>query len=246
MSQLNIRDFEAVAWDFDGVLSDIAAHTVARRQAYSYLAEVKNEPRYSAISDEVHEEAHFHGSNPHTINGWILEQVGIEDEGAVDEIVQQKERFYQEVAQTGLPAIPGALHLLRAISVDRPAKQALASTAKDWEVKPFLQRHKLHSYIPAHRLVLRGHPEVTNLKPAPDAYVAAGKLLGVACPENLLVIEDSEQGIEAAKRYGAFVVVVANTRSVERLTSIDGVHKPDLIFASTTALTIALGYAKAA
>ena len=56
---------------------------------------------------------------------------------------------------------------------------------------------KIGNYIPY--LVTAG--EVTNHKPNPDIFLAVAKKMNVA-PENCVVIEDADSGIEAAKRAG--------------------------------------------
>ena len=51
--------------------------------------------------------------------------------------------------------------------------------------------------------------EVANGKPAPDPYLRAAELLGVA-PADCLAVEDSVTGSAAAERAGCAVLVVPN------------------------------------
>jgi beta-phosphoglucomutase-like phosphatase (HAD superfamily) len=51
--------------------------------------------------------------------------------------------------------------------------------------------------------------EVDRGKPAPDVYLEAARLLGVG-PEKLAAIEDSANGIRAAKAAGMRVVAIPN------------------------------------
>lgn len=51
------------------------------------------------------------------------------------------------------------------------------------------------------------HPEVRQLKPAPDIFLAAARALGAA-PERCLVIEDSPAGVTAARAAGMHVVAI--------------------------------------
>ncbi len=53
--------------------------------------------------------------------------------------------------------------------------------------------------------------EVPNLKPAPDPYLHAAKLLGAACP---LVIEDSDAGVASAEAAGFEVLRVTSAANV--------------------------------
>jgi beta-phosphoglucomutase-like phosphatase (HAD superfamily) len=52
--------------------------------------------------------------------------------------------------------------------------------------------------------------EVTRCKPDPEIYLTAAKHLGLK-PEECIVFEDAEAGIEAGKRAGMRVVALATT-----------------------------------
>ncbi|MEO5627922.1 MAG: HAD family phosphatase [Candidatus Saccharimonadales bacterium] len=235
MSELKIRDFQAVAWDFDGVLADtLAAHTAARLQAYEVLAEERDDPRFVQIDPAIHAEGHNHGSHPEEINAWVLAAAGLIPTAdishpMVKEIVATKKDLYHLTAQRGLTPIPGALQLFRRFAVDRPAKQAIVTTAGPREVDPFVTHNGLNTYLTPKLIITGEHPDVFRKKPARDAYMVGGRVLGLKRAENMLVFEDSEQGIVAAKSYGAFVVAVATTRSYDKLSSLEGLQKPDLV-----------------
>ncbi|MCA9333158.1 HAD family hydrolase, partial [Candidatus Saccharibacteria bacterium] len=234
MSDLCLMDFEALALDFDGTLaSSNGVHTEARQQAYMMMAE--EDPRFGEVSDEIHGMAYLYGSHPEEINAWILAQAGIIESASdvenpqVREVVSLKNEVYRKIIAAGLDPQPGAIEFVRRVFVRRAGKVAIVSTAYPNEVYPYLRRHKIDKYFPDSRLVLRGHPDVANLKPAPDAYQASMDILNVRKPENLLVIEDSAEGIESAKRAGATVVAVATTRSVDALLDLEGHQQPDAI-----------------
>ncbi len=239
MSELNIRDFKGVAWDFDGILAaSVPIHTESRREAYQREADTKDDSRYVEISEEIHTDAHHHGSTPERINAWIMGQVGIIDDPddvghqAVKDLCFAKNQIYHTKAAEGkLPAVPGVLQIVRSFNVDRPGKQVVASTASPYEVLPFLRANGLNNYFPARRLILKSHPEVHQTKPSPDAYLAAAKALGINRLIRMLAFEDSEQGIESARRAGAFVIAVATTHSQDRLNSLGGLQRPHLIAA---------------
>ena len=62
---------------------------------------------------------------------------------------------------------------------------------------------------------------VSHGKPAPDIFLAAAEKLG-ARPETCLVIEDSDAGVEAARRAGMKVVGFANPNSHnQKLNEVD-------------------------
>jgi beta-phosphoglucomutase len=62
--------------------------------------------------------------------------------------------------------------------------------------------------------------DVERAKPAPDCYFHAASLLGVE-PAALLVFEDTEAGVAAARAAGAHVVGLTRTLGAERLAGAD-------------------------
>jgi sugar-phosphatase len=61
---------------------------------------------------------------------------------------------------------------------------------------------------------------VTNGKPDPECYLAAARLLGVD-PAAMLVFEDTDVGVAAAKAAGARVVGLTRTLGAERMAAAD-------------------------
>jgi len=79
----------------------------------------------------------------------------------------------------------------------------LATSSGRLEVEGFLDRFELRDCFDE-TLSL---DDVTCAKPAPEIYVAAAGLLGVPAGQ-MLVVEDSEHGVKAAKAAGAICVAV--------------------------------------
>lgn len=82
---------------------------------------------------------------------------------------------------------------------------ALVTTASKLNVKNLLRHFKIRATL--FDVIIVGE-EVSNGKPDPECYLKAIKALGVEA-SSCLVFEDSEVGIEAAKRAGANVIRVA-------------------------------------
>src|SRR5690348_7325872 len=82
---------------------------------------------------------------------------------------------------------------------------------------------------------IRCRDDVAAVKPAPDLYLAVLECLGVA-PGEALALEDSPNGIAAAKAAGMWCVAVPNvitggldlSRADLQLTTLDGVPAADL------------------
>lgn len=89
-----------------------------------------------------------------------------------------------------------------------------------------------HAGLPTFEILVTADDVEAN-KPAPDGYLAAAKLLDIV-PERCLVVEDSQQGIAAARAAGMDVVAVLRGR--ERGFALAATHA----FASLVHLSRAL------
>ena len=106
-----------------------------------------------------------------------------------------------------------------------------SSSRRDW-VEGHLDRRELLGYFDA----VRCRDDVAAAKPDPGLFTSALAALGVE-PECAIAIEDSANGVTAAKRAGMFCVVVPNamTKSMRlddadlRLQSLADVSLHDLI-----------------
>jgi HAD superfamily hydrolase (TIGR01509 family) len=79
---------------------------------------------------------------------------------------------------------------------------------------------------------VRCRDDVTNAKPAPDLYIAVLDCLGVSASE-ALAIEDSPNGVVAAKRAGMRCVAIPNS-----ITSRLDLSAADLVLRSLAELTL--------
>jgi HAD superfamily hydrolase (TIGR01509 family) len=109
------------------------------------------------------------------------------------------ERYRQE----GAPRIPGAIETVRRIAAEVPI--AVASSAHPDVISAALQATGLDEVF---RVVVSSD-SVAHGKPAPDVYLETARQLGVD-PSECLVIEDSRNGVLAAKSAGMTVVLVPN------------------------------------
>lgn len=109
------------------------------------------------------------------------------------------ERYRRE----GAPLIDGAVDAVRRIARDRPV--ALASSAHREVIDAALTATDLTDTL---RIVVSSD-DVEYGKPAPDVYLAAAERLGVD-PTTCLVVEDSYNGIAAARAAGMTTVLIPN------------------------------------
>lgn len=102
------------------------------------------------------------------------------------------------------PVLPGVVDYLHAAK-DMDLKLAVASSSSPGWAAGHLERRGLLQHF---AFVLHAG-DVVNAKPAPDLYTLAVERLGVA-PQHALAIEDSVNGLTAAKAAGLYCAVVPN------------------------------------
>lgn len=184
----------AVIFDLDGVLvdSEIWWHEIRR----AWAAE-RGLPWTDADSHAVM------GSNS---RGWariMAERTGL-DRAAEPEIERDiVDAVVNRYAREGPPTIPGAVEAARRIAAIWPT--AIASSAHARVIDAALDATGLRSVV-QHAV---SSDEVADGKPAPDVYLETARRLDVP-PERCLVVEDSRNGVLAAKAAGMRVVLVPN------------------------------------
>jgi sugar-phosphatase len=108
--------------------------------------------------------------------------------------------------------MPGAIDLVGAIP---PERWAIATSAP----RTMAERWLAHVRMPLPS-VLVTVDDVARGKPAPDPYLRAAELLGVAAAD-CLVIEDAPAGVSAARAAGATVLGVLSTHGAVHLGDAD-------------------------
>jgi len=104
----------------------------------------------------------------------------------------------------GQGAMPGVVRLLDQLKADGRRLAVVSSSSHQW-VDGWLEKLRLSSYFET--TVCRG--DAPRIKPAPDLYQEAARRLGLPAGE-CLVIEDSVNGLVAAKQAGMRVWAVPN------------------------------------
>jgi len=148
------------------------------------------------------------------------------DRGYIDVIAYVDNYF----ATKGVPTKPGLFELLDKLEQAGIKKCVATSTAKERAT------HKLTLANIAHRFeVIVGGDEIAVSKPAPDIFLKAAELCGVA-PENCLVLEDSAAGVKAGYHAGMQVIAIPDilqpseeTMAMTRLVCKD-LHKVASLF----------------
>jgi len=138
--------------------------------------------------------------------GWariMRERLGLDpaDEPGIERaiVVAVVERYRHE----GPPVIPGAIEAARRLAAAYPV--AIASSAHADVISAALEATGLAAIIP----IAVSSDEVEHGKPAPDVYLEAARRLAIS-PARCLVVEDSLNGVRAARAAGMTVVLIPN------------------------------------
>ena len=127
---------------------------------------------------------------------------------SVEEIINYRsEMVKRKVIESDLIPIEGIADLLKELKVKNIPAAIASSSPRDF-IEVVVSKFQLEDYFSC---ILSGE-EVENGKPAPDIYVETAKKLGIS-PEECIVIEDSKNGVLAAKKAGMKCIGFKNINS---------------------------------
>jgi HAD superfamily hydrolase (TIGR01509 family) len=186
---------KAVLWDMDGTLVDSEKlWDVSLRALYERLGGV--------LTPEVRDTTV--GSSAEGLMRIVYADLGLEpDPAAMAESSDWLHDYTGELFEQGLTWLPGAREMLDALTAAGVPMALVTNTRRT------LTERALKSIGAHYFSVSVCGDEVEYAKPAPDPYLRAAHLLGVA-PGHCLAIEDSVTGSEAAEAAGCPVLVVPN------------------------------------
>lgn len=185
---------QAIIFDFDGTILD------SERPEYQSWLEVFTahgaQLPFALWQQQI-------GTVSHDFNPcqYLEEQIG----RSVDQPVirqQRRQRFLSLVAQEQIK--PGVVAVIEQAQQTGIHLGVASSGTRDW-VEGHLSNHNLRR----HFQVVRTSADVQRVKPDPELYLSALAALGVD-PVHAVAIEDSRNGLLAAKRAGMRCLVVPN------------------------------------
>jgi len=208
---------DALIFDFDGLIVDTETPEVlVWRELYREYGQVFTEEQWTHAIGRGAEE--IKESPLEILDRLTGNQLDLEEVDAV-----RKKRLMNMIYAE--PPRRGVLPLLKEAQA-LGIRLGVASSSKHWWVDGHLQRLGLYQYF-SHVVCA---DDVLRAKPYPDLYLKAASLLKVGTDE-VIALEDSPNGISAAKAAGIFVIAVPNAQTAqldlsaadERFESLDGV-----------------------
>ena len=183
-----------VIFDMDGVLFDsenlILQNWKEIASKHGYDVEELSQVFYSCI-----------GTNAVVTKEIVCDHYG--EEFPYEEFRTQSARLFKEKVQKyGMPIKPGVKELLILLK-ENGAKIGLASSTRKCLVEEELTEAGIREYFQ----VVVGGDMVEHSKPEPDVFLKCAQELSVD-PKDVYIIEDSYNGIRAAKKAGATAIMV--------------------------------------
>lgn len=185
--------FEAALFDMDGTL--LNTEPIHRKAAEVLIKKLGYQDR------EKFEKAAKDGIGTTNYNAMELYKKAFNIPHTVEELVKEKSETYLKLlSESEIKLFDGVENLIISMK-NRGIKLAVASSSPMKEIDYIIGRFGLKKYFDE---LITGE-NYKNSKPAPDIFLGAAKKLKTA-PSECIVIEDSENGVKAAKKSGAFVV----------------------------------------
>lgn len=199
-------DLKAVVFDKDGVLADSEA--INLRSAFEIF-------RAHGYELGPEDEAAIVGRHPIDYVPALSRRFDV-SESRQRRIIEQQDEYYTRIWDEEGCLLDGAREALDAVRRNG-LRVGLATSSSRREVETFLTRFELAGCFD----VTLSLDDVSRAKPDPEIYVSAARQLGIAAAQ-MLVVEDSEHGVRAAKGAGAICVAVKSPHvPVERIALAD-------------------------
>lgn len=177
---------KAVIFDMDGVLVD--------SQPYHFKADIDTMAEYGVIKDQKFYES-FAGTLTADRMRTLKEMFGLD--APVEEMTIKRENMILDImGKEDIKPVLGIPEFLRSIK-EKGLTTAVASSSDYKLINLILDRLKIAKYFDS----VTSGSDVKRGKPSPDVFLLAAERIGIE-PAECLVVEDSENGVKAAKAAG--------------------------------------------
>ena len=187
---------KAVIFDFDGLLADTEVisfnvyEKILKRYGHSFSKEEYAQD-YSGKTEE--------NNIRRLIDTYSLPL-------SFDECYLLEQETEKELLEKGVRLKPGAVKLLEYLIANR-YKTAIATSSTRERAMKVLREYCIHPYF----WTCVFAENISHCKPDPEIFLKAAEKLGED-PENCLVLEDSEAGIQAAFNAGMKVICIPDMK----------------------------------
>jgi len=211
-------NLKAVIFDMDGVIVD--SEPIESMAWEKVLARYGKTPFY-------HPWGLIHAPGEPTING-IIEKYNFPKE-EVELIRVLKRNFFEEIVSEGIKPLLGMSQLIKKLKKAK-IKIGVASGRNEKQVLVVIRELHFNEFFDQ----IVGFNEEVKRKPAPDVYLKAANLLKVKTLY-CMAIEDTENGVKAAKAAGMKVIAVPN-----KWTAHQNFSKADRVVSSLSEITMSM------
>ena len=194
-----MADVQAVVFDFNGTLSNDEP----------LLARVYQE-QFAELGRPITEAEYFEQLAGHTDEEMFTRWFGRADPAQIEDRIAR----YNRLAADGSTVDDEMRAAVRFAATRAPV--AIVSAAARSEIDPVVAASGIGDSIS----LIVSQDDVTHGKPDPECYLTAARLLEVA-PRAMLVFEDTDVGVAAARAAGARVVGLTRTLGAERMAAAD-------------------------
>jgi HAD superfamily hydrolase (TIGR01509 family) len=208
---------KAIIFDFDGVILDT--------EISMFLAWQEIFHAYG-LSLSMQEWAGFLGHSADPVEPYVILENHLKK--PIDRETLRSKRIQRESellrSQEAMPGVESLIHEAKSLRV----RLAVASSSdRNWVTKYLTSLKLIHFFD-----VLKCAEDVRYTKPEPDLYIAALEALGIR-PDEAIALEDSINGVKAAKAAGIFCVAIPN-----QITKYVRIDQADIVLASLSGITL--------
>lgn len=132
--------------------------------------------------------------------------------------LEQYDEVLKNIYEVAAQPLKGSIEIIKKLSFQK-YQLALASSSSHKLIAIILKRFNLTDYF---NVIVSADDVKGKSKPEPDIFLLTARKLEIK-PEECVVIEDSENGIKAAKRAGMFCIGYKEPANSQKLELADGV-----------------------
>ncbi len=205
--------FKAIIFDMDGIIIDSEPiWKVVNIQIYGEFDIYMDDTIYEKIIGRTEEEVFRPFLKEKGYSGKELEDLNLK-------AMKRRREVFLEYAKSKLQLFPKAKEKIIELH-ENGYKLAIATSSFKELLELVVDKFEIREYFD----LLYSAEDVKKGKPNPEIYLKTMNKLDVK-PSETIIIEDSIQGLEAAKASGAFCIAVETTNPKEKLKQADRVIK---------------------